>query len=121
MTCKRRGLADRIEALEADALAIPKGDAIADRAITLAAWHHLDDPQAACNELARVLKPGGKLVVVDLEISPRHQPGQHLPGHDRTFTERDMRRILEAAHLEVFTIETVGRWIIGAAEKKPAD
>ena len=50
---KRRNLADRIEALEADALAIPLDDAMADRAITLAAWHHLGDPQDACNELVR--------------------------------------------------------------------
>lgn len=115
----RRGLSDRIEALEADALAIPLDDAYADRSITLAAWHHLDDPQAACDELVRVLKPGGKLVCVDLEISPRHQPGKelHLHGHDRAFGEDDMQRVLETAGLERVRVETIGRWILGVGDK----
>ena len=92
---------------------------MADRAITLAAWHHLGDPQEACNELVRVLKPGGKFVCVDLEISAQHQPGKelHLEGHDRSFGEGDMRRILEAAGLTEVGVETIGRWILGAGRK----
>jgi ubiquinone/menaquinone biosynthesis C-methylase UbiE len=112
-----RGLQARVEAIEADALAIPLDDGIADRAITVAAWHHLDDPQAACSELARVLRPGGRLVAVDLEISAHHQPGKHLEGHDRTFGEPDMRRFLQTAGLRDVHIETIGRWVIGSARK----
>ncbi len=115
-----RGVEDRIEALEADALAIPLDDAMADRAITLAAWHHLDDPQAACLELVRVLKPGGRFICVDLEIRPDSRPVRGLEGHDRTFTTDHMRRYLESAGLHDIQVETIGRWIVGAADK-PAE
>ena len=52
----RQGLSARIEAIEADALALPLDDESIDRAITVATWHHLVDPRRACSELARVLR-----------------------------------------------------------------
>lgn len=113
----RRGLTERVDAIEADALAIPLDDMVADRAITVATWHHLDDPQKACAELARVLRPGGRLVAIDLEISAGHRPGAHLHGHDRAFGEPDMRRVLRAAGLHDIAVETLGRWVIGTAVK----
>jgi len=112
-----RRVSDRVQALEADALAIPLDDAMADRAITVAAWHHLDDPEKACHELARVLRPGGKLVAIDLAITPASRPVKHLEGHDRSFDHADMRRFLEAAGLSEVQVETLGRWVIGAGVK----
>jgi ubiquinone/menaquinone biosynthesis C-methylase UbiE len=113
----RRGLQARVEALEGDAMALSLDDASADRAITVAAWHHLDAPQRACDELARVLRPGGRLVAVDLEISHRHRPGDHLHGHDRHFDESEMKRVLTTAGLQDIRVETTGRWILATAVK----
>jgi len=112
-----RGLTGRIEAIEADARAIPLDDESADRAITVAAWHHLDEPQKACDELARVLRRGGRLVAIDLAISNDKRPVKHLEGHDRSFGEADMRRVLSTSGLGDIQVERIGSWVDGAAVK----
>src|SRR5690606_29620286 len=58
----RRRLDDRIQVLRADGLHLPLPDGSIDRALSAAVWHHLDDPQAACDELVRAVKPGGRVV-----------------------------------------------------------
>lgn len=114
---KKRGLADRIEVLEADGLALPLDDGFVDRAVSIAVWHHLDDPQKACSELARVLRPGGILVSIDLQIGDGHEPGKHLQGHDKRFGPQDMEEILRTAGVKDLKIETLGKWIIGVGRK----
>lgn len=113
----RRGLADRVEVLQADGLALPLEDASVDRALSAAVWHHLDDPQQACSELARALRPGGRAVISDLLVEPSRKTAHGLHGHDRPFGVDDMRRILETAGLEDVEVETVGRWVLGAGSK----
>lgn len=68
---RRKGLADRIEFVCADAMALPFGDDSFD-ALTIAFgvrnFEHLD---AGYAEMYRVLRPGGKLVVLELS-QPRN-------------------------------------------------
>lgn len=112
-----RGLGDRVEVLRADGLKLPLAEGAFDRAISAAVWHHLDDPQQACNELARALRPGGRAVISDLEIEADKKAFQGLDGHDRAFGAEDMRRIMEQAGLEQVLIEKVGRWLVGRGDK----
>jgi len=42
---------------------IPLPDASCDAALLFFVWHHVDDREAAAQELRRVIKPGGKLFV----------------------------------------------------------
>ena len=114
---KAQGLSDRIEVLRADGLRLPLPDGSADRAISAAVWHHLDDPQGACNELARTLKPGGRAVVSDLLVQPDIKAVRGLDGHDRAFGADDMRTIMERAGLINIEVEVLGSWVIGAGEK----
>ena len=113
----RSGLTDRIEVLLADGLALPLPDASVDRALSAAVWHHLDDPDQACRELVRALRPGGRAVVSDLQIHPNTKAVQGLDGHDTAFGPDDMRRIMEQAGLADVHVETVGRWVLGAGTK----
>ncbi|MCO4770049.1 MAG: class I SAM-dependent methyltransferase [Deltaproteobacteria bacterium] len=117
---QRRGLADRIEVLQADGLDLPLEDASVDRALSAAVWRHHDDPDQACRELVRALKPGGRAVVSDLAIEANTKAVKGLDGHDVAFGPADMKRIMENAGLTDVTVETVGRWVLGAGTKPAA-
>jgi ubiquinone/menaquinone biosynthesis C-methylase UbiE len=52
----------QVETLEADMRALPLPDASADLFCTFSGLHMIDDPKAAIAEIARVLKPGGRLL-----------------------------------------------------------
>jgi SAM-dependent methyltransferase len=57
----RRGL-DSIEVLEADVESLPFGDGSFDLCVCFNSLHCFSDPAAALREIARCLKPGGRLV-----------------------------------------------------------
>lgn len=111
------GLSDRVEAALGDGFALPLPDGSVDRAISAAVWHHLADPARAASELARALRPGGRVVVSDLAVAPAQGPMPVVAGHDRPFGPDDMRRILEGAGLVNVEVERLGRWILGAGDK----
>lgn len=49
--------------LAGEAAAIPRPDASADGVLTFLSFHHVKDRPAAAREIARVLKPGGRLIM----------------------------------------------------------
>jgi ArsR family transcriptional regulator len=87
-----------------DLAALPLADAEADAALMILALTYVPDPAAALAEMARVLKPGGRAVVVDLlrhdRDDFRRQLGQRWPG----FEPADLRRMLDAAGLKDVTV-----------------
>lgn len=66
---RRRGLAN-ISATQGDARMLPYADASFDAAYLVAVLGEIPDQTAALTELARVLKPGGRLVVGELFGDP---------------------------------------------------
>lgn len=50
----------------ADATALPVDDAGVDLVVSFHAFHHVDDWRAAVRECARVLRPGGHLVLTEM-------------------------------------------------------
>ena len=59
----------------ADMYRLPLADAAFDAVVLQMVLHYAEDPQAALTEAARVLRPGGALVVVDLA---RHGPDEQI-------------------------------------------
>jgi len=57
---------DNVEFVKADLHDLPLDDASVDAAFATLVLHHAPDPGAAIREVARILRPGGSLVVVDL-------------------------------------------------------
>jgi ubiquinone/menaquinone biosynthesis C-methylase UbiE len=55
----------RVQVRQGDMLALPYGDATADLVTIHQVLHYLDEPARALHEAARVLKPGGRLLIAD--------------------------------------------------------
>jgi demethylmenaquinone methyltransferase/2-methoxy-6-polyprenyl-1,4-benzoquinol methylase len=65
---RRAGLADRITLVRGDAARIPVADRSVD-AITIAfGIRNVEDTAAACAEMARVLRPGGRIAILEFAI-----------------------------------------------------
>jgi len=62
---RERGLEDRVHFQIGSAYALPLPDKSVDLVLCIQTMHHLEDPLAFFNEAARVLKQGGKYVIVD--------------------------------------------------------
>jgi SAM-dependent methyltransferase len=84
----RRRLAgkDNVEIHEARLEALPLPDGSCDAALAVLVLSYLEDPAAALREAARILRPGGRLVVVEAarhaDEDLRRRMGQRSPGFD---------------------------------------
>ncbi|MGH6796038.1 MAG: class I SAM-dependent methyltransferase, partial [Methylocella sp.] len=70
---------------------LPFRDNTFDAALSLAVLEHVRDPMQCANEIARVLKPGGKLVCQ----MPFLQPLHGYPHHYFNATHQGLRRLFE--------------------------
>jgi arsenite methyltransferase len=69
------GVADRVEVVDADMRALPFADASFDAVVSSIAIHNLADAadrERACTEIARVLRPGGRVAVLDLRATAEY-------------------------------------------------
>jgi demethylmenaquinone methyltransferase/2-methoxy-6-polyprenyl-1,4-benzoquinol methylase len=65
---KRRGLADRVQLVRADATRVPLGADSTDAVTVAFGIRNVEDPAAACVEVLRVLVPGGRLAILEFAI-----------------------------------------------------
>ena len=101
-----RGIAN-VTAVIATADALPCPDAAFDVAISRFSIHHWPDPGAALREVARVLRPGGRIVLIDLVAPEDARLDTFLnaaellrdPTHGRTLRPSDWRALLAEAGL----------------------
>lgn len=79
--------------------------------------HHVDLPQVAIEEMARVLKPGGKVVVTDMD---EHEfEFLRKEQHDRWlgFKREDIERWFKEAGLKNVKVDCVGEECCGRSEE----
>jgi SAM-dependent methyltransferase len=101
--------------LEGDAEALPFGVGDFDLAGTLRVLHHARRPERVISELARVTRPGGRILVVDQLgaadplLSRDIDRFEHArdPSHTRLLPDGDVRALLEANDLVVTATEVV--------------
>jgi SAM-dependent methyltransferase len=88
----------RVTHAVADMTRLPYADACFDAAVCGWAIEHLPDPRPGLSELARVLKPGGKLLLLATEDTFTGALCSRL-WHCRTYNRQELRQTCEACGL----------------------
>jgi ArsR family transcriptional regulator len=101
---KRVQGADNIDLRRGDLEALPIDDAQLDAATMMLVLHHVPEPERAIAEVARVLKPGGRAMIVDMLPHERENYRQQMGHVWLGFGEEPMRRLLIESGFEEIRI-----------------
>ena len=115
----RAKLSQNVKLRKADVHDLPFKDIFFDYVISTEAFHHYYDQQKAVREMARIIKSGGKVIVVDINffLKPIHWLFKKLePGHVKINSRKEMKQLFQQAGLKdirqrrnfLFAIMTVG-------------
>jgi ubiquinone/menaquinone biosynthesis C-methylase UbiE len=78
-----------------------------DAAIFHQVLHYLDEPQFAVGEVARVMRPGGKLIIVDFAPHELEFLRTDLAHRRLGFSDREVESWITAAGLEPVSVEAI--------------
>jgi len=109
-----RGKTTRVEFREGDVSSLPLADGEVDAALAHMVLHYLPSPGEAIREMARVVKAGGSVIVVDFVEHQHEWMRQELGVHWLGFREEEVEGWFEAAglavlHREVHQAPSAGR------------
>jgi len=101
----------RLKGAVGDVRALPFGDGSFDAIYSMGTIEHFDETEQAVEEIARVLKPGGRAIV---GVPNRHDPflrplfaaalqaiGLYGYGYEKSYSRRALREMLQRTGLEV--------------------
>ncbi|HEY2585978.1 MAG TPA: metalloregulator ArsR/SmtB family transcription factor [Tepidisphaeraceae bacterium] len=97
---RTEGLAN-VELRRADLTAVPIDDSSCDAALLMLVLSYVPDPAAVVKEMFRILKPGGRAVVIDLLPHDRDDFRERMGQHVLGFEPERVRAILQAGGFEV--------------------
>lgn len=103
------GFGDRLSFVEGRMDDLPFDDGEFTAAVSRYALHHAADPAAAAREMARVVQPAGRIVVVDFAAHPdpaiaaAYDEAERLrdPSHARNLTAPEQRELFQILGFEV--------------------
>jgi ubiquinone/menaquinone biosynthesis C-methylase UbiE len=84
----------------ADMYRLPLAEASFDIAVVQMVLHYAEDPPGVLAEVARVLRPGGRLIVIDLAQHARDELVTKLAHRWPGFSDASMRTLLEDAGMQ---------------------
>ena len=88
---------DNVELRRGELEAIPIDDGRLDAATLMLVLHHIAEPSRVLSEVARVLTPGGRLIVVDMQPHDRESYRQQMGHAWLGFSEEHITRLLDDA------------------------
>ncbi|MFC3549615.1 ArsR/SmtB family transcription factor [Lysobacter cavernae] len=117
-----------VEVREGDMHALPFADAHFDLVVLMHALTYADHPGQAVTEAARVLRPGGRLLLTSL-ARHEHRGAVEAYGHvNLGFSEKDLTKFVGKAGFDIVSCETVTRErrpphfeVIALIARKPVD
>ena len=78
---------------------LPLKDASVDVALLSQALHHAEDPSKALAEAVRIVRPGGRVLLLDLRRHDEHWVRDRLGDNGWDSTTHELQRLLEGAGL----------------------
>ena len=97
---KRLHGVDNVDLRRGELEALPIDDGRLDAATLMLVLHHIQEPSRALSEVARVLKPGGRLLLVDMLPHDREHYRQQMGHAWLGFSEDQAMRLLADAGFE---------------------
>jgi ArsR family transcriptional regulator len=97
---KRLHAFDNVDLRRGELEALPIDDARVDAATLMLVLHHVPEPERALAEVARILKPGGRAVIVDMVPHDRESYRQQMGHVWLGFSDDHLRRISSGAGFE---------------------
>jgi SAM-dependent methyltransferase len=95
-----------LDIVQGDATRLPFPDGSFDLVISTDMWEHIEDHEAVARETARVVRPGGR-VLVAVPCSMKLWSGHDLAlGHVRRYEKDTLRAVIEGAGLEVVDLHS---------------
>ena len=91
---------DNIDLRRGELESLPIDDARLDAATLMLVLHHVPEPERALAEAARVLKPGGRIVLVDMLPHDRESYRQQMGHVWLGFSDEHVRRLLAGTGFE---------------------
>jgi len=97
---KKLGQFDNVDLRRGDIEALPIDDERLDAATLMLVLHHVPEPQRALVEVARVLKPGGRIVIADMLPHDREDYRQQMGHVWLGFSEAHVVQLLQSTGFE---------------------
>jgi ubiquinone/menaquinone biosynthesis C-methylase UbiE len=99
---------DNVIYQESDGLSLPLSDASLDAVFANMYLHHCPDPLAAITEMMRLLRPGGRLVITDLDTHTHEWMRDEMADVWLGFEREQVREWLEQAGLVNTIVDCTG-------------
>lgn len=112
---------DNLEFHQADGLALPLQDASLDSVFANMYLHHCPDPLAAITEMVRLLRPGGRLVVTDLDQHPHEWFKTEMSDVWLGFDRDEVRGWFEQAGLVNVLVDCTGESCHSGCQKDASE